>query len=130
MIMNRLLSFVLLCAALGGCVIGLPQYRAGGVESRVTLTDRGSVAGELIAAMPDRIIILDNYSSLVIIYYSAISSARFQGAGVLIRNQSAPTDSAKRTLLRSLSAYPQGVSDSLLELVRKAHGASIGTVRR
>ncbi len=127
--MKRILPIVLLCTALTGCVIGMPRYRAGGVESIVRLPGH-FMNGELIAALPDHLIILDHSRSLFRVYYTSIQSATFKGAGVLVRNKSAPTDSAKLLLLRSLSAYPQGISDSLLEVFRKARSGSELTIIR
>ena len=121
--MKILFPVVLLCVAVTGCMIPKPpKFQAGGVTTVVQFQDRPRVAGQFIAARPDHMIVLDSTNTIVWIYYSAIKSARFQGAGTLISGQKPPADSV-RVMLNSVSAFPQGISDSLLAVLRSAYSA-------
>jgi hypothetical protein len=130
MAMRRRIVVIIAIGTLVGCYAGArPQYKAGGVETTVTTNTNAVIQGELLALSADHLVLVDGGRNLYRIYYGAIASGRFQGAGTLIRYGQPPNESAQ-SLLRALSAFPQGMSDSLLARVRAAFGSGAPNVIR
>jgi hypothetical protein len=128
MLSFRIIGLVLVLGV-AGCVIGMPRFAAGGVETTVTAREGNVYVGQLLAAHADSIILLDLTGAILSIHNAAIGTARFKGAGTLIRNGALRSDSSL-PLLRAISAFPQGISDSLMQKLRQAHGAAAPRVVR
>lgn len=117
----------------GACTVGptlsefKPAHNPAGVQSRVTLhrniLDGNKVSGELLAARNDGVLLLSpepvlpdtSGTRLVLVPFWMMRSIRLEQVGTFaIRSEGADMDAARKTRLRLLSRYPQGVSDELL----------------
>lgn len=121
--MRRILILVLLCAVSGACFIGMPRYQAAGVQTVVITTNSDTLRGELLAAMPDYLVVLDLYRIINRIYYPAVTKATFSNSRTSLLAGRYP-DSATTVLLRSISTFPQGMTDTLLASVLVARAAT------
>jgi len=109
----------------GACMIGAspksfgPATGGAGVRVSVATWSRGTVTGELLAALDTALVLVsrtpgDSAARLVLVPLTAIRSASFRQVGVKIKDSHYASGDALADV-RRVSRYPQGVSGELLK---------------